>query len=143
MARYIDLSGQVRGLVREDVRAAVEGVALIVRDEVVAGMEDAPARTGKRYRIPGTSTYYTASAPHEKPAIREAAYRNSWQASPAVEEGGKVVAIAFSDLKTPDGRHVIGELLDMGTVHMAPREHIDEAVEKATQRAERFLRGFK
>ena len=36
-------------------------------------------RHGRRYRVPGTKRYYTASAPGEPPAVRTGAFRMSWQ----------------------------------------------------------------
>lgn len=39
-------------------------------------------RSGRRYRIPGTTRYYTASAPGEPPAVRTGAFRLSWFAIP-------------------------------------------------------------
>lgn len=38
------------------------------------------ARHGRRYRVPGTGVYYTASAPGEFPAVRTGALRGSVRA---------------------------------------------------------------
>lgn len=104
----------------------VEAGALICRDAVVEGMEDAPARTGREYLIPGTKTPYTASAPGEPPAIRETHYRDSWKGSPAVVTGDSVRAEAYSDLETEDGEHLIGAILEFGApkVPIEARPHV-------------------
>ncbi len=42
-------------------------------------------RSGRRYLVPGTRTYYTASAPGEAPAVRTGALRLGWMPSVHVE----------------------------------------------------------
>lgn len=52
-------------------------------------------RSGRRYLIPGTHTFYTASAPGEAPAVRTGALRLGWTPSFRVEPsltGFRVIA---------------------------------------------------
>jgi len=134
----LDLSafGRVR---REMVVPVVEAGARIVREEVVSAMEDAPPRTGREYLVPGTQTPYTASAPGEPPAIREGTYRNSWKETPAVEVGDTVVAAAYTDLRTEDGAHLIGEILEFGAGRIAPRPHVRPAIDAAVPKIRQLV----
>ena len=113
---------------------------MILRDSVVKTLEEAPPRSGRLYKIPGTRTQYRASAAHEVPAVRTGAYRSSWQFTPATVGEGVVSAVTFTDLTTPDGKWIIGRLLDEGTRHMAPREHVEKAVARAEKDIRKFLR---
>lgn len=137
---FVDL-GDLSDFADEVAEAIVEGAALIVRDEVVLGMERAPARTGEAYRIPGTKTRYIASAPGEPPAVRTAQYRNSWQSTPAIRTDRGLSAFAFTDLTVSRGRFVLGDLLNGGTSRMKPRPHIEDAVTRATKRIDKELLG--
>lgn len=123
----------------EAAEAIVEGAALILRDEVVLGMERAPARTGELYFVPGTRTLYRASAPGEPPAVRTGRYRNSWQTTPAIRTKTGLRAFAFSDLTVSNGRYVLGDLLDGGTRRMRARPHIERAVTRGAERIEKEL----
>lgn len=85
---------------------------------------------GRRYRIPGTKGYYTASAPGSPPAVRTGAFRLSWQPS-ANASGNSYVSKIESNLHTDNGGYVLGELLEGGTSKMAPRPHHDKIKEQA------------
>lgn len=85
---------------------------------------------GRRYRVPGTKRYYTASAPGSPPAVRTGAFRLSWQPSAHVIFGSYISRVE-SELRTDNGRYVLGELLENGTSKMAPRPHHDRIKEKA------------
>lgn len=101
-------------------------------------------RSGRRYKVPGTyrrqrdkatgkmrnGRYYTASAPGEPPAVRTGTFRNSWQPEARVVYGSYISRIS-SDLRTDDGRYILGELLEEGTDRMEPRPHHDRILEKA------------
>lgn len=87
-------------------------------------------RGGRRYRVPHTKEYYTASAPGEPPAARIGTFRNSWQ--PSMEYSGNVfIGKVESTARTDNGRYILGELLENGTSKMAPRPHHDKIKEKA------------
>lgn len=141
----LDLSalGRVR---REMIAPVVEAGAKIVKEEIVQAMEAAPPRTGRQYLVPGTKTPYTASAPGEPPAIREGTYRDSWKETSAVEAAGQVGARAYTDLRTEDGSHLIGEGLELGTsdivnygVRMEPRPHVRPGMENAVPRIRELI----
>jgi hypothetical protein len=101
-------------------------------------------RSGRRYKIPGThrrqrdkatgkmknGRYYTASAPGEPPAVRTGTYRNSWQPV-AQKVFGSYISRIESDVRTDNGRHNLGEILENGSKRMAPRPHHDKILEKA------------
>lgn len=102
-------------------------------------------RSGRRYKVPGTyrrqrdkadgkmknGRYYTASAPGEPPAVRTGAFRNSWQATSKTIMGSCISRIE-SDLRTDNGQHTLGQILEDGTGRMAPRPYQDKVLEKAT-----------
>lgn len=101
-------------------------------------------RNGRRYKVPGThrrqrdkvtgkmknGRYYTASAPGEPPAVRTGVFRLSWQPEAHVAYGSYISRIS-SDVRTDDGRHILGEILEEGTSRMAPRPHHDRILEHA------------
>lgn len=88
-------------------------------------------RGGRRYRVPGTKKYYSASAPGEPPAVRTGAFRMSWQ--PNTYAGfGSFISRIESDLTVGTKRQYnLGELLENGTSKMAPRPYEDKILEKA------------
>ena len=92
-------------------------------------------RGGRRYRVPGTKRYYTASAPGEPPAVRTGAFRISWQPSARVVLGSYISRIE-SDRRTDNGRFTLGEILENGTPggRMAPRPH-HERIQKHAEPA--------
>ena len=75
------------------------------------------SRGGRSYRVPGTRAYYTASAPGEPPAVRTAAFRNSWQ--PKTFPGGTTF------LSRIESGIFYAKWLEDGTPggQMAPRPH--------------------
>lgn len=83
---------------------------------------------GRRYRMPHSKAYYTASAPGQPPARRSGVFRLSWQ--PSVEGGGDVFIPKIESSHTVNG-YVLGSLLEDGTSKMAPRPHHDRIKEKA------------
>lgn len=87
-------------------------------------------RGGRRYRVPGTKRYYSASSPGEPPAARTGLFRISWQPSANVVFGSYISRIE-SDRRTDNGRYTLGQLLEDGTSRMAPRPHHDRILEKA------------
>lgn len=101
-------------------------------------------RNGRRYKVPGTykrqrdkvtgkmrnGRYYTASAPGEPPAVRNGAFRNSWQPTARVAFGSYISRIE-SDLRTENEHYTLGEILENGTSRMAPRPYQDAILEKA------------
>ena len=101
-------------------------------------------RSGRRYKVPGTyrrqrdktdgkmkkGRYYTASAPGEPPAVRTGTFRNSWQPDPQYDSGSYHARIK-SDVKTDNGKYILGEILEDGTSRMAPRPHHDRILEQA------------
>lgn len=128
----VNIAG-LRAVRREIAAPLCEAVAITLKDAVVDEMESAPARSGRTYLKPGTKTPYTASAPDEPPAIREARYRDSWKNTPGVETPTGAYAAAYSDETTEDGKHLMGAILEFGApkADLAPRPHIRPGLEKA------------
>ena len=101
-------------------------------------------RSGRRYKVPGTyarqtdkasgkkknGRYYTASAPGEPPAVRTGMFRLSWQPSAHVIMDSYISRIE-SDIRTENGQHTLGKILEEGTSRMAPRPYKDRIAEKA------------
>ena len=85
-------------------------------------------RGGRRYRLPNSHGYYTASAPGEPPAVRSGVFRNSWQ--PAMTYSANLFQGRIESTHTVNG-YVLGELLENGTSRMAPRPHHDKILEDA------------
>ena len=55
---------------------------------------------GRRYRVPGTGAFYTASAPGQPPAVRTGAYRSSYVPR-AEQKSGKQDAHLFPIYECP------------------------------------------
>lgn len=83
-------------------------------------------RHGRRYKKPGTKTYYTASAPGEPPAVRTGMLRMSWGMKAEGDGKGTYTAGIYSDVP-------YAELLDEGTPDgkTAPRPYKDKIIETA------------
>jgi hypothetical protein len=119
----------------------VEAITIAARDAVVEEMVAAEPRTGRIYKIPGTDSYYTASAPGEPPAEREGLYLASIRYSPPVQDGDVIRGRAFTSRKVGTGEeYVLGRLLEFGTGRMAPRPHWRPAYERTRQQAAEIIR---
>lgn len=114
-------------------------------------------RSGRRYKVPGTyrrqrdktdgkmknGRYYTASAPGEPPAVRTGAFRASWQPKTEIGHTGENVHIKAyieSNVRTDNGKYLLGEILEDGTSRMAPRPHHDKIKKDALPRVLRIYR---
>ena len=90
-------------------------------------------RHGRRYRVPGKKTHYTASAPGEPPAARTGLFRISWQPT-ALKEGDTYISRVESDRRVgKNGKYLQGEILEDGTPggRMKPRPYQDKILEHA------------
>lgn len=83
-------------------------------------------RHGRRYKKPGTKTYYTASAPGEPPAVRTGMLRMSWGMKAEGDGKGTYTAGIYSDVP-------YAETLDEGTPggKIAPRPFKEKIIETA------------
>ena len=115
-------------------------------------------RSGRQYIVPGTGRMryykrdskdgthkagtatisyrrYTASAPGEPPAVRTGAFRSGWQTKPtqSLENAGILTIRAGIEnrVRTDNGAHLLGEVLENGTGRMAPRPYREKIQEKA------------
>ena len=89
-------------------------------------------RNGRRYRVPGKKTYYTASAPGEPPAMRTGLFRISWEPT-ALKNGDTYISRVESDRRTSKGKFLLGQILEDGTPggQMAPRPHQERILKHA------------
>lgn len=89
-------------------------------------------RSGRRYKVPGTKKYYTASAPGEPPAARTGLFRIRWQPETHVVFGSYISRIT-NDVRTDNGKYTLGDILENGTPggQMAPRPHHDKILDDA------------
>ncbi len=89
-------------------------------------------RSGKRYCVPNTKQHYRASAPGEPPAARTGAFRLSWGTRVHVEKRGAVTrASAAIESTERAGGHLLGEMLENGTVRMKPRPYKQKVIDRA------------
>ena len=89
-------------------------------------------RSGRRYRVPNTRRYYTASAPGEVPANRTGQYRLKWNEK-SYAQGNTVHAQIESRVRTDNGKYNLGALLEKGSPggKIAPRPHKKKIADKA------------
>ena len=108
--------------IRKSIKHQMESRAYRVANEIRNSTLDVlrGQRSGRRYRVPGTKAYYTASAPGEPPAVRTGAFRLSWQPEALIEDGKYT-----SSVKTNQKR--LADWLENGTPggKMAPRPYHD------------------
>lgn len=88
-------------------------------------------RTGRTYRVPGTKTYYIASAPGEPPAVLTGQLRQSVKTN--VYSKAKAVK---GEVGT--GLHK-GLMLEKGTKKMAPRPWLEPSFDKSLERVKSIL----
>lgn len=133
------------------LNAAIEDVVKSIRQQVEARSYDAAnelrnssleilrgQRNGRRYRVPGKKTYYTASAPGEPPANRLGHFRMSWQPNTRAEDG-VYTSMIESDLKVgTSNQHLLGDILEEGTANMAPRPYQELITDRAIGKIKRI-----
>ena len=90
---------------------------------------------GRRYRIPHTKAYYTASAPGQPPAMRTGMYRAGF--TPKTYAFGDSVISRVENGVMVNG-YVLGQLLENGTSKMAPRPHEERILQLAEPKAYRI-----
>lgn len=137
-----DIATHVTGQVKQEMERRSYLAANELRNSALLVLRG--QRSGRRYKVPGTyrrqrdkatgkmrrGRYYTASAPGEPPAVRTGMFRLSWQPTARVVYGSYISRIE-SDLRTDNGQHTLGEILEDGTSRMAPRPYKDRIAEKA------------
>lgn len=90
------------------------------------------SRSGKVYTVPNTHKKYRASAPGEPPAVRTGAFRLSWGTHVHVEKTGvHFRAVASIESREHAGGKPLGELLENGHGHTAPRPYKQKVIDRA------------
>ena len=100
-------------------------------------------RNGKRYRVPGTKRYYTASAPSEPPAVRTGRYRMSWTEKSYSDSSavGSLVHITIeSRVKTDNEKYLLGAILENGSSKTAPRPHFELIINRAKPKIQKIFK---
>ena len=123
----------ILGQITDQIRHEMERRTFLAANELRNASLDVlrGQRNGRRYRVPGTKTYYTASAPGEPPAVRTGMFRLSWQPNTRIE-GDLYVSSAESKIQVGTQRkYLLGQLLEEGTERMAPRPYQDRILEQA------------
>lgn len=87
-------------------------------------------RIGRTYRVPNTAQYYTASAPGEPPATRTGVFRMSWQPV-SYMDGDTFHSEIQNKTKVHGKSYLLGEILENGRRHMAPRPYRQKIQEHA------------
>ena len=113
-------------------------------------------RSGREYIVPGTGrmTYYKrkktakitykkyrASAPGEPPANRTGDFRRRWEPQTESEQSGSGLTVKSyieNDVRTEDGKYLLGEILEEGTGRMAPRPYQEKIVQDALPKIKRI-----
>lgn len=89
---------------------------------------------GRRYKLPHSRAYYTASAPGEAPAMRTGMYRAGFSPK-TFAFGDSVISRVENEVKV--NGYVLGQLLENGTPggQMAPRPHEQRILDLAEPEA--------
>lgn len=101
----------------------------VVRNQALETLSG--SRTGRTYKVPGTSRTYTASAPGEPPAQASGELRQSVSTA-VVGEGKKLIGLVGSDSK-----HAAP--LEFGTRRMAARPWLRISWEKSLDKIKSIL----
>ena len=137
----------------EDISARIESAVQEINDRITSGMKQRAfsaanelrnssqeilrgQRSGRVYRVPGTKSRYTASAPGEPPADRTNAFREGWQPQTEVSGSGNNLTVKSyieNSVRTDDKEHkyLLGEILEEGTSRMAPRPYQEQIKQDA------------
>lgn len=100
-----------------------------VRNETLKTLSG--SRTGRTYRVPGTQTYYVASAPGEPPAVQTGQLRNSIDTN-VYSEGRSVKGEVGTKLMK-------GLWLEKGTSKIKPRPWLEPSFDKSLERVREIL----
>lgn len=120
--------GHITGQIRHEMERRTYLAANVLRNDSLDVLRG--QRSGRRYRVPGTKRYYSASAPGEPPAVRTGAFRLSWQPKARID-GDTYVSSIESNVKVGKGGYLLGDLLENGTSRMAPRPYKERILKKS------------
>ncbi|MDR3148629.1 MAG: hypothetical protein LBT88_01235 [Oscillospiraceae bacterium] len=89
-------------------------------------------RSGRRYLVPDTKRYYTASAPGESPANRLGIFRLSWTTRVDAQKSGKLYTVrSLIESNVKAGAYLLGDMLEKGTKKMAARPYKQKVIDRA------------
>ena len=104
-------------------------VANMVRNNTLETL--AGPRSGRVYRVPGTSRMYTASSPGEAPAVQLGDLRKSVKCG-TERSGDEIIGFVGTDLPK-------GPMLEFGTSRMAARPWLRPSFEKSSDQIKMIL----
>jgi len=127
----IDNTDKVIKSINDNASKRMAKAVIEVRNVVLETLSG--SRTGRRYKVPGTQRFYTASAPGEPPAQATGGLRGSIKTTVSSEDK-KVVGRVGTDLE-------YGKELEFGSRGVAPRPWLKPSFEKAKDKIEEILDG--
>lgn len=163
MANGIDAGERIESIVREVNQKITQGMkarAYSASNELRNSSQKIlrGQRSGREYIVPGTGrmTYYKrkkiakitykkyrASAPGEPPAVRTGVFRASWQTKTESEQSGNgltVKSMIESNVRTDNGKYLLGKILEEGTGRMAPRPYQEKIIQDALPRIKKIYK---
>lgn len=131
-----EMQGHVRDILKQ-TRSRAESCTVRASNELRnAALEVLRGqRSGRVYRLPHSSSYYTASAPGEPPAVRTGMLRMSWGLRASGDGKGNYVAAIQTQIP-------YAPWLENGTNgkhRMAPRPYKEKIIEMATPGVNRIF----
>lgn len=115
----------------KEARTRVYAASEYFRDALVKKLSG--SRSGRSYRVPGTSTTYTASAPGQPPAVATGRLRQSVKTE--IDEGKDYVeSRTGTDLD-------YGRYLETGTRHMRPRPWLKPTFDEEESKLKKIIGG--
>lgn len=159
---------RIEDVVKPRLEEFLEASVTIIRDEIVSVINEGnpsgdwyrlPAATApfKRNRWTEDSSriarkWYQASAPGEAPAERTGRYRRNWKIMPPADTGSELIAGVTNDVRVGSAnQYLLWAILEYGTTELvggggatgvrsviAPRPHIEKAVERAKPKIRRL-----
>lgn len=135
-ARSYSAANELRNASQEVLRGQRSGRVYIIPGTGSVRYYKRGSKDGKHKAGTATITYrkYRASAPGEPPANRLGHFREGWQARTESKGSGdslSVRAMIENDVRTDNGKYILGEILENGSGNMAPRPYKERIQKKA------------
>lgn len=97
-------------------------------------------RSSKKSRHIKGGGSYKPSVAGEPPAVRTGAFRASFKRRTNISKTtGSIEVCAMTESNLKVGRYVLGEILENGTMKMAPRPFVERTLKEAVPRVEKIF----